>query len=243
MQGKFFKKFCHRIFWGALIVLFLVSPSFSQGQSANPEPLSIQKIEVTESTGGPRVAIEGSKPFEYTVFKLANPLRIVVDLPEAKLGKLAGPLKVQNGIVNVIQNKQIDDPKKPRARVEIGLDQPIDYNVDSEGNYLFIVLSRPPAASPITIKQQEVKPEVKKEEPQAEQPQYRADATREHPLHRSQDFAHTPLMRHFFNHQTIRSCSDSRLGHRCNEFSASSGMAGVNKDREMRCFSQDGYGC
>jgi type IV pilus assembly protein PilQ len=176
MQGKFFKKFCHRIFWGALIVLFLVSPSFSQGQSANPELLSIQKIEVTESTGGPRVAIEGSKPFEYTVFKLGNPLRIVVDLPEAKLGKLAGPLKVQNGIVNVIQNKQIDDPKKPRARVEIGLDQPVDYNVDSEGNYLFIVLSRPPVASPITIKQQEVKPEVKKEEPQAEKPLLKAKA-------------------------------------------------------------------
>ncbi len=176
MQGKFFKKFCHRIFWGALIVLFLVSPSFSQGQSANPELLSIQKIEVTESTGGPRVAIEGSKPFEYTVFKLGNPLRIVVDLPEAKLGKLAGPLKVQNGIVNVIQNKQIDDPKKPRARVEIGLDQPVDYNVDSEGNCLFIVLSRPPAASPITIKQQEVKPEVKKEEPQAEKPLLKAKA-------------------------------------------------------------------
>jgi type IV pilus assembly protein PilQ len=176
MQGNFFKKFCHRIFWGALIVLFLVSPSFSQGQAANPEPLSIQKIEVTESTGGARVAIEGSKPFEYTVFKLANPLRIVVDLPEAKLGKLAGPIKVQNGIVNVIQNKQIDDPKIPRARVEIGLDQPIDYNVDSEGNYLFIVLSRPPAASPITIKQQEVKPEVKKEEPQAEKPLLKAKA-------------------------------------------------------------------
>jgi len=176
MQGNFFKKFCHRIFWGALIVLFLVSPSFSQGQSTNPEPLSIQKIEVTESTGGPRVAIEGSKPFEYTVFKLANPLRIVVDLPEAKLGKLAGPLKVQNGIVNVIQNKQIDDPKKPRARVEIGLDQPVDYNVDSEGNYLFIVLSRPPVASPITIKQQEVKQEVKKEEPQAEKPLLKAKA-------------------------------------------------------------------
>ena len=176
MQGKFFKKFCHRIFWGALIVLFLVSPSFSQGQSANPELLSIQKIEVTESTGGPRVAIEGSKPFEYTVFKLGNPLRIVVDLPDAKLGKLAGPLKVQNGIVNVIQNKQIDDPKKPRARVEIGLDQPVDYNVDSEGNYLFIVLSRPAVASPITIKQQEVKPEVKKEEPQAEKPLLKAKA-------------------------------------------------------------------
>jgi len=176
MQGKFFKKFCHRIFWGALIVLFLVSPSFSQGQSANPELLSIQKIEVTESTGGPRVAIEGSKPFEYTVFKLGNPLRIVVDLPDAKLGKLAGPLKVQNGIVNVIQNKQIDDPKKPRARVEIGLDQPVDYNVDSEGNYLFIVLSRPAVAFPITIKQQEVKPEVKKEEPQAEKPLLKAKA-------------------------------------------------------------------
>jgi len=172
MQGNLFKKFCHRIFWGALIVLFLVSPSFSQGQAENPAPLSIQKIEVTESSGGARVAIEGSKPFEYTVFKLANPLRIVVELPEAKLGKLAGPIKVQNGIVNVIQNKQIDDPKKSRARVEIGLDQPVDYDVDSEGNYLFIVLGRPLAASPITIKKQE----VKKEEPPAEKPLLKAKA-------------------------------------------------------------------
>ncbi|MBU1205804.1 MAG: type IV pilus secretin PilQ [Proteobacteria bacterium] len=172
MQGNFFKKSCHRIFLGALIVLFLVSASFSQGQAENPAPLSIQKIEVTESSGGARVAIEGSKPFEYTVFKLANPLRIVVELPEAKLGKLAGPIKVQNGIVNVIQNKQIDDPKKSRARVEIGLDQPVDYDVDSEGNYLFIVLGRPPAASPIAIKQ----PEVKKEEPPAEKPLLKAKA-------------------------------------------------------------------
>ncbi|MFH1756708.1 MAG: type IV pilus secretin PilQ [Pseudomonadota bacterium] len=172
MQGNFFKKFCHRIFWGALIVLFLVSPSFSQGLAENPAPLSIQKIEVTESSGGARVAIEGSKPFEYTVFKLANPLRIVVELPEAKLGKLAGPIKVQNGIVNVIQNKQIDDPKKSRARVEIGLDQPVDYDVESEGNYVFIVLGRPPAASPIAIKQ----PEVKKEEPPAEKPLLKAKA-------------------------------------------------------------------
>src|SRR3990170_495113 len=100
MEIKFLLNFCRRIFWGAVVVLFLVSPSFSQGASGNPEPLSIKKIEVIESTDGPRVAIEGSKPFEYTVFKLANPLRIVVDLPEAKLGKLAGPLKVQNGIVN-----------------------------------------------------------------------------------------------------------------------------------------------
>jgi type IV pilus secretin PilQ/predicted competence protein len=170
MEGIFLKKFSHRIFWGALIALFLVSPSFSQGQKENTEPLSIQKIEVIESTLGPKVAIEGSKPFEYTVFKMANPPRIVVDLPVAKLGKLAGPIKVQNGIVNVIQNKQIDDPKYPRARVEIGLDQLVDYDVNSEGNFLFIVLGGSATAPPVAIKKQEAKQEPKKEASLAEEP-------------------------------------------------------------------------
>lgn len=176
MEVKFLLNFCRRFFGGALIVLFLVSPSFSQGASGNPEPLSIKKIEVIESTDGPRVAIEGSKPFEYTVFKLANPLRIVVDLPEANLGKLAGPIKVQNGLVNVIQNKQIGEAERRRARVEIGLDQPVDYDVNSEGNYLFISLGKPLAVSPIPVKQEQVKREVKKEESQTEKPLLRGKA-------------------------------------------------------------------
>ncbi|MDI6753600.1 MAG: type IV pilus secretin PilQ [Thermodesulfobacteriota bacterium] len=167
MEGNFYRRFCRRFFGGALITLFLVSPSFSQGPAEKTETLSIKKIEVTESTEGSRVSIEGSKPFEHTVFKLVNPLRVVVDLPQAKLGKLVGPIKVQSGAVNVIQNKQIEDPRNPRARIEIGLDRLVEYNATSEGNYLYIDFGKPPALLAKEIKKEQ---EVKKEEPQAEKP-------------------------------------------------------------------------
>jgi type IV pilus assembly protein PilQ len=170
MELNFLSNFCRRLFWGATIALFLVSPSFSQESPAS-ESLAIKKIEVIESTDGPRVSIEGSKPFEYTVFKLANPLRIVVDLPGASLGKLAGPIKVQNGIVNAIQNKQMGEAARRKARVEIGLDRSVDYDVISEGNFLFIALGgKPTAASSASPKPKEVQREVKKESPQPEAP-------------------------------------------------------------------------
>jgi len=169
MEVNFLLNFCRRLFWGAMIALFLVSPSFSQ-ESPGSESLAIKKIEVIESTHGPRVSIEGSKPLEYTVFKLANPLRIVVDLPGANLGKLAGPIKVQNGIVNGIQNRQMGEAAKRKARVEIGLNRAVDYDVISEGNFLFISLGQPTAGSPPSLKPKEVQREVKRESPAAEAP-------------------------------------------------------------------------
>ena len=143
MEGIVLKGFFRRILLGALIILFLVFPSFSQAPPEKGEPLSIQKIEVAETDKGSRVMIEGSRPFEYLATRLENPLRLIVNLPDAQLEKLAGPIQVENGIVNVIRNSQIEEPQKFGARVEIGLEQNVEYNLLSEGNVLYVELSRP----------------------------------------------------------------------------------------------------
>jgi len=143
MEGIVLKGFFRPILLGALIILFLVFPSFSQAPPEKGEPLSIQKIEVAETDKGSRVMIEGSRPFEYLATRLENPLRLIVNLPDAQLEKLAGPIQVENGIVNVIRNSQIEEPQKFGARVEIGLEQNVEYNLLSEGNVLYVELSRP----------------------------------------------------------------------------------------------------
>jgi len=143
MEGLFLKRFFRRIFWGALIILFLVPPSFSQTPAGKNGPLTIQKIEVTETSKGFQVMIEGSRPFEYSAFRLEKPLRVVVEVPHAQLGKLAGPMEIKNGMIDVIRNIQVEDPLKLGARVEIGLDQKMDYNLVSEGNLLYVELPRP----------------------------------------------------------------------------------------------------
>ncbi|MBI5967088.1 MAG: type IV pilus secretin PilQ [Deltaproteobacteria bacterium] len=142
----FFKKSYLRLFWGVLIILFFASPSFPQAPPEKATPFSILKIEMTETSKGSRVTIEGSRAFDYAAYKMANPLRVVVELPQAQLGKLVGPIEVQNGIVNVIRNIQVEDPTKPGARVEIALEQNVEYSLESEKNLLYVDLVRPSAA-------------------------------------------------------------------------------------------------
>ena len=152
MQGYCWKKLGNGIYLGAWILFLFSSPSFAQAPAGPAESYAVQKIEVTKSDHGPRVVIEGSKSFEYTVFRLTDPLRVVIDLPKARLGRLAGPLEVRDGTINVIQNRQIQDPQKRGARIEIGLDQLAEYDVVSEGNLLTINFGKPAIPLPQEVK-------------------------------------------------------------------------------------------
>ena len=163
MEGYRWKNLFYGIFLGAWVILSLPLPSFSQGPGGAAADFAVQKIEVTKTESGPRVAIEGSKSFEYTVFRLSDPLRVVIDLPRAQLGRLAGPMEVRDGTISVIQNRQIDDPQKRGARIEIGLAQLVEYDVVSEGNALYINFGKPAIPLPQEVKAAEKREAEKKE--------------------------------------------------------------------------------
>ncbi len=137
MKSKFFQKFCHPLSEWA-IILFLIFPSFSQGEIQKPEPLTINKIEVMKVAEGTRVFIEGTGPLEYSAFQRTKPLSVVLDLPQTLLGKLAGSIQVQDGVIKSIQNKQLAALPNPYARVEIILERPVEYAVDSVENNIII---------------------------------------------------------------------------------------------------------
>jgi type IV pilus assembly protein PilQ len=165
MVGNRWKIIFYLVSIGAWIFLSIASPSFAQGPPGPSEGYAIQRIEVTRTETGPRVSIEGSKSFEYTVFRLANPLRVVIDLPQAQLGKLAGPMEVRDGTISVIQNRQVGDPQKRGARIEIGLEQLVEYDVNPEGKFLYLTFGRPAIPLPKVAKEA-----AKKEEPVKETP-------------------------------------------------------------------------
>jgi type IV pilus assembly protein PilQ len=180
MEGYRWKNLFYGIFLGAWVILSLPLPSFSQGPGEAAADFAVQKIEVTKTETGPRVAIEGSKSFEYTVFRLSDPLRVVIDLPRAQLGRLAGPMEVRDGTIGVIQNRQIDDPKKRGARIEIGLDQLVEYDVVSEGNALYLNFGKPAIPLPqAAVKTAEAKESEKKEAPPPAAPLKKARSLRQ----------------------------------------------------------------
>jgi type IV pilus assembly protein PilQ len=164
MEGNRWKiGFCF-ISLGAWFLLSLASPSFAQSPPGSAEGYAIQRIEVTKTESGPRVSIEGSKSFEYTVFRLTNPLRVVIELPQAKLGKLAGPMEVRDGTISIIQNRQLESPQMRGARIEIGLEQLVEYDVFPEGNFLYLNFGKPAVPLPKEAK------ETAKAEPVKETP-------------------------------------------------------------------------
>ncbi|NWF55085.1 MAG: type IV pilus secretin PilQ [Syntrophaceae bacterium] len=163
MEGNRWKIGFWVIALGGWVFLSPASPSFAQGPPGAAEGYAIQRIEVTKTESGPRVSIEGSKSFEYTVFRLANPLRVVIELPEAKLGKLAGPMEVRDGTIGVIQNRQLESPQMRGARIEIGLEQMVEYDVIPEGNFLYLNFGKPAIPLPPVAKEMEKKEEPRKE--------------------------------------------------------------------------------
>jgi type IV pilus assembly protein PilQ len=153
MEGNRWKKIFCLVSLGAWLFLSLASPSFAQGPPGSEGGFAIQRIEVTRTESGPRVSIEGSKSFEYTVFRLSNPLRVVIELPQAKLGKLAGPMEVRDGTISIIQNRQLESPQMRGARIEIGLDQLVEYDVIPEGNFLYLNFGKPAVPLPKEAKE------------------------------------------------------------------------------------------
>ncbi len=142
MEGYDLKKKIRLILLGTICILFIGLPSFSQTPPANVA-MSVTKIEVGSIPAGFRVTIDGTRPFEYAVTKAMNPLRIIIDLPEALEGSFKDPIVVKNGTINTIFHKKNTHLGKPGARIEIGLDQSVEYNVNSEGSRLFVDLGRP----------------------------------------------------------------------------------------------------
>ena len=116
------------------------APGTAQGQATQ---VILNKIEPREVDGKTEIDIEGSQPIlQYTSFQLTEPLRLVVDISDASIGKFSDPIKVNSGAVTDIMPGQKDNI----ARLEIGLSQTVDTKVYQAGGKLIVELSKPEGA-------------------------------------------------------------------------------------------------
>ncbi len=100
----------------------------------------IDKIEPRETDGKTELVISGGEPIlQYTSFQLTEPLRLVVDIPDADIGSFKDPLIVGKGSVGTITPTQMDSI----ARLEIGLTQAADTKVYQANGALIVELVKP----------------------------------------------------------------------------------------------------
>ncbi len=122
--------------------IFMVSgcagttPSATQGTKL----VVIDKIEPQETDGKTELVISGGDPIlQYTSFQLTEPLRLVVDIPDADVSKFKDPLKMDKGLMGTVTPTQMDTI----ARLEIGLTQAVDTKVYQSNGKLIVELARP----------------------------------------------------------------------------------------------------
>jgi type IV pilus assembly protein PilQ len=124
-------------------------------------PNQIRAIDVSE--GGPalELAIRGSRPPSYTVFKLQDPPRLVVDLAGADVSSIASPVAVNRRGVREVTTAQYKDERSAVGRVIIALDASAKYEVVPRGESVVVKVTAADgssAPSPIPAKSSGAEP-------------------------------------------------------------------------------------
>jgi type IV pilus assembly protein PilQ len=115
--------------WGALV---------AAGTARAAETNAIHAIEVAEHDGAVELAIQGSRAPSYTVFKLQDPPRLVVDLSQADVSQVASPVEVGKGGVLAVSTAQYKDERNAVGRVIVALDGARRYEVAPRGDAVIV---------------------------------------------------------------------------------------------------------
>jgi type IV pilus assembly protein PilQ len=98
----------------------------------------IRGIGVSDTAGGVELEIRGTRAPSYTVFKLQDPPRLVVDLAGADVSAVATPVAVGKAGVREVTTAQYQDDRSSVGRVIIGLDTGARYEVAPRGDAVVV---------------------------------------------------------------------------------------------------------
>ena len=133
----------HRRGWLALLALLAAGPARAADRN------EIRAVEAAATNGAVELVIQGSRAPSYTVFKLQDPPRLVVDLTGADVSKVA-PLQVGQGGVLAVTTAQYQDDKNAVGRVIVALDGPREYEVAPRGDAVVVRVLDDKATAAVT---------------------------------------------------------------------------------------------
>src|SRR3989344_4050144 len=165
--------------YSVFCILFFTgcAPSMQQvKEDEAKEKVVLESISV--EGGGREILIKASGPLTYTAFKLPDPDRLVLDIPDADIEKISGPLEPNNDFISTITvTSYKEQTVAPIARVEIGLKEGVNNEVKLVENSIVVSLNyeatqqEPPpqtAEPPAPAEEAVSKTQAGTEEPQQE---------------------------------------------------------------------------
>ena len=133
----------------ALCAAFGPASGRAEAPRAGPAANRIDGIGVSDTAGGVELEIRGERAPSYTVFKLQDPPRLVVDLAGADVSAVSGPVVVGRGGVREVTTAQYTDEKSSVGRVIVALESAgARYEVTPRGQAVVVKVMAGSALSP-----------------------------------------------------------------------------------------------
>ncbi len=141
----------------------LWSAALTAGPARAADVNVIRAIDVQERDGALELSVQGSRPPSYSVFKLQDPQRLVLDLAGADVSGLTAPGPVGKGGVLSISTAQYQDQRTTVGRVIVALEGQRKYEVVPRGDAVVVRVLTAEAA--VTAAAASVAPETAKASP------------------------------------------------------------------------------
>ena len=117
-------------------------------EAAVARVLSVQGEDLPDRV---RLTIEGTSPLAYTVFRLSEPARLVVDLADTDVTGIGGDIDISLGSVSTVKPVQYDEDAGKIGRLEISLFELWDYETSRIDNNVIVDFLKPVAAPEETL--------------------------------------------------------------------------------------------
>ncbi len=141
---RMFAKFAGRIFLSALLPAALLAAGCAGGKkpavvtAAKGDVVkgSLTAIDVNDTQDEIQITVSATSELKPNVFRLSDPPKVIIDLPDTTLGEVKGPISVNNDFISEINLNQFDDAAGSLSRIVIALNRYADYQIQTDGNKL-----------------------------------------------------------------------------------------------------------
>jgi type IV pilus assembly protein PilQ len=138
-----------RVFVGLLCVAGVLATQATEvnAQSATTAdtPNEVATLDVQEAEKGTYLRLKSSQTPSFSVFKLRDPLRLVVDVSNSVLKSSETSRQVNNGVVSRVALLESIEDGRSRVRLIVGFETAAHYDVRTEGDEVVIFVEGEPA--------------------------------------------------------------------------------------------------
>jgi len=128
----------NRAVWPLVALCTAAVPAYVCAAEVNHNALS--DLRVRETPNATEIVVSGTAPPTFTVFKLADPARLFIDISNADTARLKTPVDIGNGVVGEVTALQFSESGARVGRIIVGLEVDALYKVVALGNDLVVTV-------------------------------------------------------------------------------------------------------